>query len=119
MSNDASKPFSQISTFFGDREHTFALSWAGAQEWEENTGRSLYAAFNEMVSSRVGYVTDIKEIIRISLIGGGMPPSEAFKLVKRYVEGRPLAETVPIALNAMEAFLFGTEKGEPEVTTNG
>jgi len=113
------KPFSQINLVFGDGEYTFALTWAGAQEWEEKTGRSLYHTFNDMVSSRMGFVSDIREIVRIALIGGGTAPSEAFRLVKRYVEGRPLAETMPVALEAIEAFLFGTEEAKEPEAANG
>lgn len=112
MSNDENKPFSQIIQFLGDNEYTFALTWDGAQEWEEKTGRSLFHTFNAMVASKTGFVSDVKELLRVSLIGGGMSPSEAFSLIRRYVEKRPLAETMPVALAAAEAFLFGTEGEE-------
>lgn len=109
---DMNKPFSQIKLPFADGEYTFALTWAGGTEWEEKTGRMLFNTFNLMVSSQTGFMTDVREIIRIALIGGGLAPTEAFKLVKRYVEERPLAETMPVALAAMEAFLFGPDDDE-------
>ena len=111
------KIFSKTTQVFGDNEYTFALTWAGAQEWEEKTGRSLYQTFDAMVATKAGFVSDVKEIIRISLIGGGMAPADAFRLVKQYVECRPLSESLPVALAAAEAFLFGTDD-EPE-TANG
>ncbi len=104
------EPFSQIKLAFADGEYTFALTWAGAEEWEEKTGRSLYHTFNEMVSSRTGFVNDVREIIRIALIGGGLAPTEAFSLIKRYVSERPMAESMPVALSAIEAFLFGPDE---------
>ncbi len=117
MDNLNNKIFSQMTQVFGDNEYIFALTWPGAQEWEEKTGRSLYQTFDAMVATKTGYVSDVKEIIRISLIGGGMAPAEAFRLVKQYVENRPLSESLPIALAAAEAFIFGTDD-EPE-TANG
>ncbi|UVV66693.1 gene transfer agent family protein [Brucella anthropi] len=107
-------PFSQVTQPFGDADYVFALSWAGAQEWEDKTGRSLFQTFNAMVTHQDGLVSDVREIIRIALIGGGLAPTEALKLVRRYVENRPLAETIPIALTAVEAFLFGTDGEKPE-----
>ncbi len=32
------QPFSQINLPFGDADYNFALTWAGAQEWEEKNG---------------------------------------------------------------------------------
>lgn len=109
---DTKKPFSLIKQAFGDGEYAFAMTWAGGQEWEEKTGRSLFNTFNIMVSSQTGFMNDVREVIRISLIGGGLAPTEAFRLVKRYVEERPLSESMPVALAAMEAFLFGPDEDE-------
>ena len=119
MTDTSNIPFSQIKQFFGDNEYTFALTWAGADEWEKKTGRSLFYTFNVMVSAQTGFVEDVKEIIRIGLIGGGLQPSEAFSLVKRYVEQRPLSESMPVALMAMEAFLFGSADEKEPVKDNG
>ena len=108
------KPFSLISQPFGDGEYDFALTWDGAIEWEEKTSRSLFGTFNHMVANQSGHASDVREIIRIALIGGGLAPTESLKLVRRYVENRPLTETIPVALSAMEAFLFGTDGEKTE-----
>lgn len=101
------KPFSQITQPFADGEYNFALTWDGAIEWEEKTSRSLYGTFKFMAEHQSGMVADVREIIRIALVGGGLAPIRALSLVKRYVEGRPLDESLPVALSAIEAFLFG------------
>lgn len=42
-------------------------------------------------------IKDVFEVIRCAAIGGGMAPVEASRLVAEYVDGRPYAETVPVA----------------------
>ncbi len=70
-----------------------------------------------MTEHKNGLVADIREIIRIALVGGGITPTEALRLVRRYVEERPLTESMPVALSAIEAFLFGPD--EEQATVNG
>lgn len=108
------KPFSQIIQPFGDGEYNFALTWDGATEWEENTGRSLFGTFKIMAEHQSAMVTDVREIIRIALIGGGCSPAQALSLVRRYVECRPLDESLPVALSIVEAFLFGVDDKKTE-----
>lgn len=49
---------------------------------------------------------DIREITRVGLIGGGGSPAQALRLVKVYVEDRPIAEGVGLALKILAAALF-------------
>ncbi len=51
-------------------------------------------------------VADLKETIRLGLEGGGLAPGEAAALVRRYVEGRPLMESVPVAMVVLASALF-------------
>jgi len=106
------KHFAQITHFLGDKEYTLNLTWEGAVEWEDTTGKSLFGTFNEMVERTTGRVAEVREVIRLALIGGGLSPSDTFKLVNRYVNNRPLSESVPVALAVMEAFLFGVNELE-------
>lgn len=52
---------------------------------------------------------DVRETIRLGLIGGGMKAEDAVLLVKRYVDGRPLAESRPIAHTVLLAALVGVK----------
>jgi len=56
---------------------------------------------------RVSYV---RETIRLGLIGGGLEPTKALKLVRTYVDDRPLAESILTA----EAILMAAIVGAPE-----
>lgn len=48
---------------------------------------------------------DIREIIRLGLIGGGCNPIKALQLTKTYVEERPLLESLPLAMEIVSASL--------------
>lgn len=52
-------------------------------------------------------VNDIRETIRIGLMGGGKSPEEANKIVSTCVDGQPLAHSVLVAYKAIEAYLIG------------
>jgi hypothetical protein len=53
-------------------------------------------------------VEDVRHTLRLGLIGGGMPASDAIKLVKRYVDDRPAwAENAKIAQGVLAMAIFG------------
>jgi len=108
------KTVSRIEIPFGDKKYTFELKWDGIVEWEETFNKGMIGAFSEMVERRTGRASEVREIIRIGLIGGGMKPTDALRLVGRYVENRPLSESVPIALEVAEAALFGVPATAPD-----
>jgi hypothetical protein len=58
-------------------------------------------------------LNDVRETIRLALIGGGKTPVEALTLVKRYVDARPLNENVLVA----QAILLKALNGPPEEAT--
>lgn len=54
-------------------------------------------------------VNDIRETIRLGLIGGGTPPAEAAKIVRDHVDTRPLLESALLAYNIVAASLRGVQ----------
>lgn len=114
-----------ITVPFADRDHAFKLGWLQLEEWERVRDKSLMGAFSAMVQRRDGHPGDVREIVRLALIGGGLPPLEALALVKTYVEQRPLAETFELALTIAEAAIFGSpewqaaEKAKPMAPVDG
>lgn len=54
-------------------------------------------------------VDDVIQPIRLGLIGAGMEPEEARKLVKDHVEDKPLTHSVLIAQAILAASLYGPE----------
>lgn len=55
------------------------------------------------------YVDDVIQPIRLGLIGAGMDPEEARKLVEDHVEGKPLTKSVVVAQVILMASLYGPE----------
>lgn len=66
---------------------------------------------------------DVRETIRLGLIGGGQTPAEALRLVKLYVDGRNWDHSALVALEVLAAALVGVPgdntvgKGEAERET--
>lgn len=93
--------------FFGDGEKTFALTFPMIKELEGKTGVGIGVLF-QRVNALAFSVTDLSEIIRLGLIGGGTKPQEALNMVQAYVEARPLGESLPVAMGILSAVWFGT-----------
>lgn len=53
------------------------------------------------------FARDVRETIRLGLIGGGKKPEEAEKIVKAHVDGHPLVHSVIVAYRVLEAALMG------------
>ncbi|WP_316394929.1 gene transfer agent family protein [Bradyrhizobium sp. 33ap4] len=101
------------TTFFADGEHTFQLTPKLITELETKCG-PIGALFNR-VNHRAFSQSDLSETIRIALVGGGMAPKRAAELVAAYVDGRPIAESYPIASKILERVWFGA----PNEASNG
>jgi hypothetical protein len=56
---------------------------------------------------------DIRETLRLGLIGGGKTPSEAYVLVSRYVDLRPPLENLSLAASVLLSALVGPEDDQP------
>lgn len=88
--------------FFGDAEHTFALTDEMIIELERLTKVGIGVLYTRAISMQFA-VTDIAQTIRLGLIGGGSTPQIAAQLVETYAANRPLAETFPLALDILDA----------------
>ena len=106
MSRDAKTAFD-----WADGNYTFRLGLGEIEELQEKTGCGPYFLLNRMRSGewRVG---DLRETIRLGLIGGGLEPSKAFGLVKKYVDARPLLENLNPAMAIISAAVIGAPDGE-------
>jgi hypothetical protein len=104
-----------IELDFGDGRYKFRLGWAELMKLQEKTDSGPY--FLQLRFGRGDWrVQDIEETIRWGLIGGGMTPVEATKMIKLYVYSRPLLEDngpLATALAVISAALVGApEEGE-------
>lgn len=112
----AAKPFAIVEADFADGSYKFGLSWALASEWEKDQNRSLMATFLQAARIHVATMSDIREIIRLGLIGGGIEPAKALRLVRTYVEERPAVENFPLMISILDAFLNGQPEPAPTVS---
>jgi hypothetical protein len=92
---------------FGDGEHLFNISKNGQLLELQDKCDAGIGTILQRLRAGTFKVQDFRETIRLGLIGGGMPPVEAFKLVKRYVDERPWAESVLTATTIMLAAHVG------------
>lgn len=102
MSRDGS-----LTIVWGDGEHRFRLAIGQLRELQEKTNAGPQEVLDRL-STRLWRVDDVRETLRLGLVGGGMPPGDAYRLVVRYVDGRPLMESVQPAQAVLIAALVGS-----------
>ena len=104
---------------FADAEHqTFSLGLDQLRELEERSGRGPMATFQRLAAGAWS-VDEVRETIRLGLIGGGKEPAEALKLVQRYVDGQPLERSIMLAMAVLAARLSGADKGRSILMAGG
>lgn len=107
MSADAS-----ITELWGDGEYKFRLAIGQLRELQDKTNVGPPELFFRL-GGNSWRVDDIRETIRLGLIGGGMPPVMALTKVIQYVDARPLMENVGIATRIIGAALVGDQSDQP------
>lgn len=98
---------------FADGEYRFRLGWGQLAELQEKCNAGPYIILNRLVTLEAR-TYDISETIRLGLIGGGQDPFAALTLVRRYVEERPISETIVIAQQIMASAVVGAPEEEVE-----
>lgn len=111
MSRDAA-----IDLDWADGTYRFRLGWGELAELQEKTDAGPYVVLHRLHSHQ-WRIEDISNVVRLGLIGGGMPPADALKKVRMYVEQRPPLESHQFALAILTAGLLGAPEepvGEPD-----
>lgn len=98
----------RITFDWGDGEHGFRLGLGQIRELQEKTGIGP-AALLKRIALGDWKVDDLRETVRLGLVGAGTKAEEALKLVRRYVDERPLEESVEPAIKILNAVLFGLD----------
>lgn len=113
---DLSGRTAEITLTWADGSHRFKLDLPRLQELQEKCNAGPNVIFNRLADGSYR-VEDIRETLRLGLIGAGMDPAKALSLVVRYVDAHPLAVNVKAAtLVAMAAIVGvpGEPVGEPQ-----
>ncbi len=103
MSRDAS-----VTMDWADGTYVFRLPYGQISELQEKTGCGPQFLLSRLVDGS-WKVDDLRETIRLGLIGGGTEPLKALSLVRSYVEQRPLMDSVLPARAILMAALVGVE----------
>lgn len=109
----------RIELDFGDGTYSFRLGWGELATLQEECDAGPYMILHRLHSHQ-WRVQDIANVIRLGLVGGGMPPGDALKKIRQYVERRPPLENHPIAIAVISAGLLGAPEepvGEQEAPT--
>lgn len=96
----------QHTAFFGDGEKTFALSNEMINELERTTGSGILALHSRF-RAMVAHFTDLTEVIRTGLIGGGTSPEEAHNLVSIYSRSMQISDLYLLAFDVLDARYTG------------
>jgi hypothetical protein len=97
---------------WADGEHVFRLALAQLRELQDRTGVGPQALADRL-AGRDWRIDDLRETIRLGLIGGGMDPLDALARVRTYVDARPLLESVYPAWRIVNAALMGPTDDQP------
>lgn len=100
-------PNGKIELNWADGTYAFNIAKvAQALELEEKCGVGVAEIFDRLRTGR-WWVNDVRETLRLGLIGGGLEPIRALKIVRRYVDERPWSESVQVALAVLMAAIVG------------
>lgn len=99
---------------WADGSHHFRLGWGEIAKLQEECDAGPYVILQRLYNGD-WKVQDIANVIRIGLIGGGLPPAQALKLVNAYVKTRPPMESLVYAQAIMSAGCVGAPEEESEL----
>lgn len=74
-----------ISLIFADGEYSFRLPWGQLTELQEICDAGPYVIL-ERLQNRTFRLCEVRDTIRLGLIGGGLDAQKAVRLVRTYVE---------------------------------
>lgn len=106
----------EITLDWADGTYPFALKWGQLIELQEKCDAGPAFILSQLMDG-TWRVEQINSILRLGLIGAGMEPIPALKLVRTYVEGRPPLENLGHAQAVLAAAVMGApdeEPGKPE-----
>lgn len=100
---------------WADGTYTFRLGLAEIEELEAKRDASIFAIGRRLSPvERDPRLADIREVLRLGLIGGGMKPVAALQLVRRYLDERPIDESRDVAYAVVLAGLARVNSAEPD-----
>ena len=102
-----------VMLIWAGEERKFRLAIGQLRELQESINKNRGAhpigpwSLFQQVGRGDAWPDELREIIRLGLLGGGMKSELVPGLIKRYVDERPLLESVPIAQAILGSALVG------------
>lgn len=97
---------------WADGTYEFALRWGELSELQDICKAGPFVVLARL-SAGQWLIEDISAVIRLGLIGAGVEPQKALKLVQTYVEARPPMENASFAQGILNVALMGAPDEPP------
>lgn len=104
-----------IELLWGDGTYTFRLGLSEIEELERKRDLGIFqilTRLNPVV--RECKLSDITEVLRLGLVGGGTAPVDALVKVQRYADERPIDENRDVAYAVVLAAVMRLHSNEVE-----
>jgi Phage tail tube protein, GTA-gp10 len=107
-----------VTLEFGGNEYTFRIAFGQWRELQESVNKPRIEIGQPAIGPRELFEStvrgncwpdEMREIIRLGLIGGGMKPDRALVLVKRHVEAVPWTRGLAVAGTILARSMFGPQ----------
>lgn len=102
---------------FGDGIQRFRLTIGGAEELEQRCNAGV-AVIAQRLTAGTFFVRDVRELLRLGLVGGGKSDTEALVMVERYASVG-LEHHRNLALAVLMPLLFGEPDDPPKKSPAG
>lgn len=102
-----------IELTWAGEERRFRLAIGQLRELQEAVNKNRGAnpigpwSLYQLISKGDAWPDELREVIKLGLIGGGTKLELVPGLLKRYVEERPILESVPVAMSILGVALLG------------
>lgn len=99
---------------WADGTYEFALNWGELSALQDACNAGPFVILSRLAASQ-WRLEDVATTIRLGLIGGGVDPQKALKLVRTYVESRPqdLVLNASFARGILETAIMGAPEEAP------
>lgn len=97
-----------VEIIWADGEHRFSLPIGRLRELQDKCKAGPVRILTRLATGD-WLVDDVRETIRLGLIGGGLAPEDAYRLVERYVDAGSWLTNVDTARAVLMGALVGPE----------
>ena len=96
---------------FGGDVYPFRIAWGELEQLQESRDCGPYVLLDRLLTGR-WVVQDISEVLRVGLVGAGMDPVRARKMVDEHVRSKPPVHHLVIAQKVLGAGVVGAPEEE-------